>query len=97
VTVWIHPAAEAEHLAHVRYYRRLHRALGARYLADFNHVTLLVAEAPDRYQIVRSPDVRIIAMRQFPYSVIYRHHGSDIQILAVAHIRRRPGYWTVRV
>jgi plasmid stabilization system protein ParE len=34
---------------------------------------------------------------QFPYSLIYRHLGADeVRILAVAHQKRRPRYWTGR-
>ena len=30
-------------------------------------------------------------------TVIYREHSGEVQVLAVAHYRRRPGYWLGRV
>jgi hypothetical protein len=36
-------------------------------------------------------------MRDFPYSVIFQEKGEAILIIAVAHAKRRPGYWKARV
>ena len=32
-------------------------------------------------------------LRRFLYFVIYRLIGSDLEIVAFAHDKRRPGYW----
>jgi toxin ParE1/3/4 len=36
-------------------------------------------------------------LKRFSYHVIYRRIETRIQIVAVAHTRREPGYWTERV
>ena len=36
-------------------------------------------------------------MRRFPYLIVYRVTASAIQVVAVAHARRRPGYWKTRL
>jgi plasmid stabilization system protein ParE len=36
-------------------------------------------------------------LRRFPFSVVYRVETNRILIVAVAHGRRRPGYWRSRV
>jgi len=36
-------------------------------------------------------------LRRFPFSVVYRVEPSRILIVAVAHGRRRPGYWRSRL
>jgi hypothetical protein len=33
----------------------------------------------------------------FPYRLIYRVEGEEIRIYAVAHVRRKPGYWRRRI
>ena len=33
----------------------------------------------------------------FPYAVIFMDLGTEIRVLAVAHAKRRPGYWLDRV
>lgn len=32
----------------------------------------------------------------FPYDIVYRVTTADLEVLAVAHHRRRPGYWRRR-
>jgi len=39
---------------------------------------------------------RRMPLRRFPYLVVYRETGVDVEIVAVAHGRRRPGYWRDR-
>ena len=39
---------------------------------------------------------RKFLLRRFPYGVVYRITKSAIQVIAVAHGRRRPGYWKSR-
>jgi plasmid stabilization system protein ParE len=42
------------------------------------------------------PTARQLSVRGFPYLVVYRLRPDDIYIVAVAHARRRPGYWRNR-
>jgi plasmid stabilization system protein ParE len=42
-------------------------------------------------------DVRRVRVRRFPYQVVYVMHAEDIVVIAVAHDRRRQGYWAGRV
>ena len=37
------------------------------------------------------------ALPRFPYAVIFMDLGTEIRVLAVAHAKRRPGYWLDRV
>ena len=39
---------------------------------------------------------RILALHNFPYSLIYRIQGDEIRVIAIAHHSRRPGYWVGR-
>ena len=40
-----------------------------------------------------SKRLRILPMRHFPYSIVYQVGAEFVAVLAVAHQRRRPGYW----
>jgi hypothetical protein len=33
---------------------------------------------------------------RFPYSIVYKEAADKIMIVAIAHQRRRPGYWRRR-
>lgn len=35
-------------------------------------------------------------MRRFPYLIHFRVQGDTIQVVAIAHGKRRPGYWQIR-
>jgi hypothetical protein len=34
---------------------------------------------------------------RYPFSLVYILRGDDVEIVAVAHGRRRPGYWRSRL
>jgi hypothetical protein len=46
---------------------------------------------------VSEGNVRKFVLRRFPFLIIYRDLPSTIQIVAVAHGRRRAGYWKGRI
>jgi plasmid stabilization system protein ParE len=39
---------------------------------------------------------RRILLHRFPFFIVYRFRQARIEIVAVAHARRRPGYWRER-
>ena len=41
--------------------------------------------------------IRWALLPRFPYAVIFMDLGTEIRVLAVAHAKRRPGYWLDRV
>lgn len=62
------------------------------FIDDFQHARQRLAEHPEIGPSV-SKRLRILRLRHFPYSLIYRLSTDTITILAIAHQRRRPGYW----
>jgi toxin ParE1/3/4 len=90
-------AARVEHLEHVAYYEEQRRGLGARYLSAFEAAMVKVCENPERYCAEHAPGIRRHRVPGFPYNILYRQLGSDIEILVVAPHRRRPGYWLGRL
>ena len=97
MSYYFHPAAEVEHLESVAYYESKQAGLGASYLAEFERTMRGVCEAPYRYPIEKQPDVRRIRMNRFPFAVLFRDSSGTVQVLAVAHNRRRPQYWLGRL
>ena len=41
-------------------------------------------------------EVRFYHLKHFPYTVRYEIAGSEVTVLAVAHQRRKPGFWKHR-
>ena len=92
-----HPAAEAEHLETIAYYESKRPGLGAMYLTEFEQVLEVLCKAPHRYPIEKKPNIRRIRLKNFPFTVLYRISLDSVQVLAVAHYRRRPQYWLGRL
>lgn len=92
-----HPNAEAEFLESVGFYESKVKGLGSAFIDEFELVANLVCESPKQRNIERDPDIRRAALHRFPFSIVYRQKLSVIQVLAVAHDRRRPQYWLRRL
>jgi plasmid stabilization system protein ParE len=73
--------------------------LGRRFVAAVDVAVERVAARPLAFPInPQVPSVRRAHVRRFPFSLLFRLLAGDIiEILAVAHDRRRPGYWRRRV
>jgi toxin ParE1/3/4 len=97
VSYFFSEAARVEHLEHVAYYEERRAGLGARYLAAFEAAMVKVCDNPQRYRVELAPGIRRCRVLGFPYNILYRLSGSDIEVLVVAPHRRRPGYWLGRV
>lgn len=92
-----HRAAIAEHLDQVAFYESQLAGLGADYLGEFDAVMARICVGPDRFALVAPPDIHKVALKRFPFHVIYRAGSTRIVVLAVAHHRRRPSYWVGRI
>ncbi len=63
--------------------------------AHFERALQAIAAEPQRFP--RCDDRhRYYLMRRYPYQIIYREEREKVVIVAVAHARRRPGYWQGR-
>lgn len=92
-----HPAVEAEHYETIQFYESRSKGLGSDDLIEVERVMQRVVEAPQRYRVERGPNIRSASLVRFPYKIIYRELEGEVQVLAVSHKRRRPGYWASRV
>jgi len=97
VSYFFHPAAETEHLESIAYYESKRSGLGATYLTEFESSMNNICDAPHRNAVEKQPDIRRFRMNRFPFTILYRDSSGDIQVLAVAHKRRRPQYWFGRL
>ena len=93
--VEFHPLAADEAEAAERWYRERNETASARFQRELDRAVDLISERPNtcsRYLL----NTRRVLLRRFPFFVVYRVRGDNVQIVAVAHARRRPGYWRER-
>ncbi len=64
--------------------------LGLEFVAEFERAAKLVLSNPKLGVVFRGSRRRYV-LRRFPYSIIYRPTNNELQVLAVAHHKRRPG------
>lgn len=96
MTILLHPAAVAELGEAAAFYaEQADKALGLALVAEFERALALLASNPELGAAWRS-GTRRLSLRRFPYSVVYRLSSDTIQVIAIAHQRRRPGYWQKR-
>jgi plasmid stabilization system protein ParE len=90
------PEAEAEYLAALRWYRQRSPSAARQFETEFNLSIERIREAPERWPSYLS-DTRRFLLHQFPFAIVYQSSPVLIHVLAVAHCRRRPGYWRDRI
>jgi len=90
-----HPEAAAEFDAALRYYGDRREGLAASFLAAVRTTTDLAAASPAAGHAFTA-NARRLLVPGFPYAVIYAATADAVFVLAVAHTRRRPGYWRGR-
>lgn len=91
-----HPAASDEVLASAVFYENQVPELGERFVLEVERVVALICEQPRLGQQIHE-GLRSIVLAKFPYSLIYATDVDRVLVLAVAHQRRRPGYWRERM
>jgi plasmid stabilization system protein ParE len=94
--VRFHPAAREELRAAIEWYEEREAGLGAALLDEVDWAIGRIAELPEAWPISPlDPRARYLILPKFPYRVIYLP-VSDPVVIAIAHQRRRPGYWRDR-
>ncbi len=78
------------------YYDEALPELGRRFYEAVRHATDLVAEYPDAGSPRAHTGVRQIVVVGFPYDFVCWRRSDEVEVLALAHHRRRPNYWRDR-
>ncbi len=94
-SVELDPAAIAEARAAWQWYRERSPGAAARFLAEFDQAVEAISSNPGRWPRYID-DTRRYLLRRFPFYVVFRQRSGVVEIAAVAHGRRRPGYWRHR-
>ena len=94
--VLIHPSALEEAEAATDWCALRSRQVAEAFLDELRRAMQQISEHPEKFPVLESGTRRIV-LRKFPYLVIFRETATAVQIVAVAHGRRRPNYWRDRI
>lgn len=94
--VRFHPDAIAEAKAAREWYQERSPAAANAFMKELDHAVEQIAEFPKRGPSFLHGTKRYLLGR-FPFSVVYWGRPQSTEIVAIAHARRRPGYWKERI
>jgi plasmid stabilization system protein ParE len=88
--------AKRELIEATAWYRERSADVAERFAAEVRQVIAHLERFPSTGSYVpglTDPDVRRLPVHNFPYHVVFIRLSGHISVLAIAHDRRRPGYW----
>ena len=95
------PEAVGELADSAAWYESRQTGLAAKFLDEFERTLVLIASRPVSFPrlLDMPPDlnVRRALLPRFPYALVFLELVGEVRILAVAHVKRQPGYWLNRV
>lgn len=87
--------AEEELIKAAFYYEQQQSGLGIEFIREVRPTCNLILASPKAANKVRK-EIRRRLVRRFPFSVLYQEVEDSIQVIAIAHQRRKPRYWVKR-
>lgn len=95
-SVGFDPDARAEFLAAVEYYEECQSGLGRRFRDAVERELVHICEMPFLFRVLHAPFRRCL-VPMFPYAIIFTIDPASILVIAMAHAKRKPGYWHDRI
>ena len=77
------------------YAREANVDVGIAFILEYERALALLCANPNLGAPWRNGRRRF-PLRKFPYSIIYYVRGEELRVIALAHHRRRPSYWSGR-
>lgn len=96
MTSSFHPRAEQELGKAVSYYEECSSGLGLEFAEEVYAAIARIIAYPKAWTRL-SKHTRRCLVNRFPFGVIFQVKGSELRIIAVANLNRKPGYWKRRV
>ncbi len=96
MTVEFHPEAAHEFIETAAYYESAAPQLGSRFIFAVEAAEALISAHNEIGQEIDS-GFRHFVLAEFPHSIIYSLEHDRVWIVAIAHHKRKPGYWLERV
>lgn len=91
-----HPAALQEFRAADDWYAAQSLDASGDFLTTIADALQKIASAPQRWPRYMHGTRRFV-LRAFPFSVVYLDESELVRVIAVAHGKRKPGYWRERL
>lgn len=94
-------AAESEIREYLQWYEAERSGLAGRLWSEIQDIVQVISEYPSAGSVIPRirgvKGVRRFPLRRFPFFIIYRELDDYVELVALAHHRRRPRYWRSRL
>ena len=94
--VRLHPDARAELLEARKWYYLRSPLSSIAFSHAIDRAVSRIRDSPNNFPLA-DYGTRKVVLQRFPFNLVYRFDETGIVIVAVAHQKRRPGYWSNRV
>lgn len=91
-----HQDAQSELDDAIAFYEAHRDGLGLDLQSRVESAVKTIQKAPRRWPVYKSSQFRQRPIKRFPYTIYYMDLEDHVWIVAIAHQKRRPGYWTRR-
>jgi plasmid stabilization system protein ParE len=92
---WFHPDATEDLRNAIRWYRNRSPSIATEFRVAISDVVRRIVHAPQRWPRYLHGTRRFV-LRRFPFPIVYLDDPEVVRIVAVAHNKRKPGYWKQR-
>ena len=92
----LHPLAWLEIEGGDEWYLQRSADASAGFIAAVSEAIDSICQAPQRYPKCLYGTRRLV-LHRFPFSIVYLDKADVVNIVAVAHSKRKPGYWKRRL
>jgi len=92
----LHPDAEQELRNANLWYAERNATVAESFVAEVDHAIGVIGENPVRWPKL-TKSVRRYVFPRFPFSLVYRVKPTYVEVIAIAHQKKHPGYWQQRL
>jgi toxin ParE1/3/4 len=94
--VVFHPLAEQELIEAAHFYERRAAGLAADFVREVERTLVQIVANPAAGSFFTGA-IRRRLVRRFPFAILYQGGSERLSVIALMHLRRRPGYWKTRL
>lgn len=96
-TINVHPDVYEELEFARKWYAERSSVLGNEFLDEIDFAMNAILQAPETWPTYEwVAGIRHFLVHRFPFGIYYRLSADIIQVIAVGHLHRKPGYWKSR-
>lgn len=95
VNLTFNPEAEVEYEDALEWYFQRNPRVADRFEAAIDQAIAAIKAHPTTFPLCDHIH-RFVLVGRFPYIIVYRVDGNETRVIAVAHAKRRPAYWSNR-